>query len=156
MLRMPSIGPRSTPLAVLSILVGTAYVLHVGRLIAPSVVNSYSTAGDTVAVMVMDPRDLVSCNQAVAEWMGWVRNGSARRLVILLTREPGLREAFWIRSTWVPVEPVLAPARLARAGPPRLFLSKGTTTHRDVVGAPAMRTLLGELRSQDSASSGTG
>ncbi len=145
MLRMPSIGPRSIPLAVLSILVGTAYVLHVGRLKAPSVVNSYSSAGDTVAVMVTDPRDLVSCNQVVAEWMKWARHSPDRRFVILLTRKPAPREDFLIRSTRAPVEAKLVPGRFARAGSPSLFLLADLTPLRNVVGAPAMRALLGSV-----------
>ena len=111
----------------------------------PPAVASYSRVGDTVVVMVIDPLDLVSCNQAIAEWMAWDRGADVRRLVILLTRRPEAREGHWIRSTRVPVASELAPKRLARLGFPRLFLLDGTNSHRDVVGAQAMRSMLNNL-----------
>lgn len=156
MARRRLIGFPTALLGLAPVLVGGAFVLCGGMASAPSVVNSYSRVSDTVAVMVTDPRDLVSCNQAIAEWMKWARLSPDRRFVILLTRQPAPREEFLIRSTRAPVEAKLVPGRFARPGSPSLFLLTDLAPPRNVVGAPAMRALLGSVSRTAQSSEGGG
>lgn len=66
-------------------------------------VSSLIVREDTIALLVLDPGHCFSCGGEIAAWRGWETRSPARRVRIVLSRQPTKREAEELARQRIPV-----------------------------------------------------